>query len=305
MRSCILFGAGASFGSGGCKPSQPPLGSQVADKLAEAFPQDWTHLSEADRDALKNNFELATAEMIKSGNHAANEVLRMSGVIFSRYYPLHGNVYRRLARELERKGLLTQIPSATLNYDCLWEVSIVEETGRLCAYFENHPRGVRVLKPHGSCNFRNPAFQATPGGGIVWSPAGIVFEGSPQAIDPRDVADSILGNGIPPAMAFYETQKAIPVCKNAIEGIQTEWAALAKKAERISIVGVRPNAHDKHIFQPIIESSAVLQVVSPGGDISGWTAIGVDSMRLKPVKKSFEQAVDEVVAFIGETGAPP
>lgn len=254
-------------------------------------------IPEADREALKMNFELGTAEMIKAGKHAANEILRMSGLLFSQYYPLAGNAYRRLARSMEAKSLLSEVPTATLNYDCLWELAVVEETGRACAYFQDSSGSVRILKPHGSSNFRNNGMHATPGS-ISWTPTGVVFDGPTEAIDPRDVPPSIIGNGIPPAMAFFETTKAIPVSRSVIEHIQGEWADAATKAERISIIGVRPNTHDKHIFQPLVESKARIQIVSPGGDLSAWTAIGIDATRLSAVKKSFDKAIDDVVSFV-------
>ncbi len=57
----FLFGAGASFGAIGVKPSPPPLGRDLYDRLAEQFPNTWGAASQfaGVAEEFKKDFEAA------------------------------------------------------------------------------------------------------------------------------------------------------------------------------------------------------------------------------------------------------
>jgi hypothetical protein len=75
VSSLFLFGAGASFGSGPCAPSAPPLGSrlfdelraaggvasEVSEDLAESFRQDF----EAGMDRFWSEHNVRTSELLR------------------------------------------------------------------------------------------------------------------------------------------------------------------------------------------------------------------------------------------------
>lgn len=53
----FLFGAGASYGSGGIIPETPPLGFQLYEILEEIYPGSWGALPEKYKSGLRKDFE--------------------------------------------------------------------------------------------------------------------------------------------------------------------------------------------------------------------------------------------------------
>ncbi len=59
----ILFGAGASFGSGSVIPKPPPMTANLIRALERLFPAVWGSLPEAQRNLLRRDFEAGMKEI--------------------------------------------------------------------------------------------------------------------------------------------------------------------------------------------------------------------------------------------------
>src|ERR1019366_900710 len=86
MRIAILFGAGASFGSGNVNPYPPPLGANLYADLAEQFPQSWGSLpSEIAEVFEKNQFEEAMVAIWATPSALVQQLLIDMTIYFSRF----------------------------------------------------------------------------------------------------------------------------------------------------------------------------------------------------------------------------
>src|SRR3989449_1395692 len=150
----FLFGAGASHGAIGVKPDLPPLGCDLYDRLAKQFPNTWGAASQfaGVADKFKKDFEAAMEQYCNE--HSATAVV--SALIdmaryFATFYPDGTDLDSKLLLELQARSLLAHTVFSSFNYDCVFE----KAASRLRSIDSAPvvPGDVRVIKPHGSCNF--------------------------------------------------------------------------------------------------------------------------------------------------------
>lgn len=261
MSTLFIFGAGASYGSGPCHPSSPPLGSALFDELRAAGGIA-TKVSKELAEVFRHDFEAGMDRFWKEHNTATAELLRDMARYFAKFEPLQDNLYIKLVAALS--GTRKKAIFATTNYDLLIEHAI-SQSGLLIKYggLPTPHNNIPVLKLHGSCNF----LPDMGGGGIY----GIGFDlsnsdGASILDAPVRVARSkaeILDfcahdNALAPALAMYHPSKRVLFCRRFVQQQQAIFHSAIKQAARIYLVGLRVHPVDEHIWQPLSKSRCPL-----------------------------------------------
>ena len=92
----ILFGAGASYGSGPAHPQPPPLGNELFHLLTSTFPGSWGAISGANRKLFEESVEFGMGALLASGSHDLPAMMQQFVVLFSSYQLRPGNAYSLL-----------------------------------------------------------------------------------------------------------------------------------------------------------------------------------------------------------------
>ena len=177
MSSVIVFGAGASYGAGDVVPNRAPLGSELYSELCRYFPRSWGALPDDAGIEFNNNFENGMRVVWDKYGSATLDLMRHMALYFGQFRPKRAGstAYAFLAEELKKRGLVHKVTIATLNYECLLEIELTHLGIQISYSLEGTPQGqIKVLKPHGSCNF-------LPSG--ISGPAGSIKMGRDAAID--------------------------------------------------------------------------------------------------------------------------
>jgi len=271
----VLFGAGASFGSGEVNPTIPPLGKDLFDVLARLFPSTWGQVPVGVRAELRRNFEEGMGTLIERHGFAVAPLMQRMAIFFSRFGLTTGsnNLYFRFFEFLTSNDLLKETLVSTLNYECLAEIAANLNNLQI-GYFVNPVSGNQtapIWKLHGSCNFKVAGLEATRG--VSFSGVGIAFDGSIELLNPADVRRVYLGNtALYPAMCLYAKDKPITMAPSVIKEKQALWADEVRKAEVICAIGIRPNPDDSHIWSPIAESVGEFCYVGNKHWFKAWTS---------------------------------
>ena len=157
----VLFGAGASYGSGSVAPKPPPLGADLFPALRKLFPT-WRSIPEAEAALFAADFEEGMAQIIERYGMAVGPLMQEVATFFS-IFDLDAtaqNLYRDLITAARGRDVLW----STVNYECLLEIA-ANQTGLDVAYFgdpADHSSGA-IWKLHGSCNFKVTGLEAGRG----------------------------------------------------------------------------------------------------------------------------------------------
>lgn len=153
----VLFGAGASFGSGDdVYPYRTPLGRDLYAKLQTYFPTTWGDKVPSFLDRVfKKDFEKVMEQLVNSEFSTLVPLLmRNMSEYFVEFRPTRdSNLYIRFIKEL--KPILNDILFSTLNYDLLFEHA-VKHNGLLVTRLQEIQDRIYFLKLHGSCDFIPP-----------------------------------------------------------------------------------------------------------------------------------------------------
>ncbi|MDN5868849.1 MAG: hypothetical protein L0H55_15800, partial [Candidatus Nitrosocosmicus sp.] len=150
--------------------------------------------------------------------------------------------------------------------DLLFELS-VKKIGLDIDYYGKNK--VILLKLHGSCNFLLPK-----GISIIDVKIGInnfinttEFEiGTAEEV--REYCKS--NNSIPPIMSIYMRNKPFIGTSDRIKQINQEWIRQISKADKILIIGVKPNPDDKHIWDYISAANAEVGYIGDKDQFEIW-----------------------------------
>jgi hypothetical protein len=258
----FLFGAGASYGSGDCKPHAPPLGTRLFDEL-EKQGGAFSALSESTKAFFRENgFE---AGMASVPNHSTliNALQREVAIYLSKFAAPPHNAYSRLFRRL--RSVMSSVVVATLNYDLLIEGSLQQSVGG----FAYSTRGTLtpLLKLHGSSNFlcRLPFGISQIGESFDCER---FIEGAETFIAKstaeihawcKDSNNSQLS----PVLAVYEKGKRVPINSSLVEQIQQEFRGAVDRASLLVIIGTNYIPEDTHIWSTLEATSARKLIVDP------------------------------------------
>ena len=105
----FLFGAGASKGALHVDPSDPPVGNELYDRLAQGFPREWGPGSTLGQhcEGFRNDFEKTLSKEVSLRYPALSilEWMRPMSLYFSRFSPDNSrdDLYSRLLLCLQAK----------------------------------------------------------------------------------------------------------------------------------------------------------------------------------------------------------
>lgn len=275
MRDIVfLFGAGASKGAGAIIPEAPPLGNPLFFELAKSFPGSWGSLpKEVEKNFTDSalGFERGMQLIYENFGTAIPQLMREMAIYFIQFRPIPGkSLYCKLIKRLIENGLIGQTVFSTLNYDCILELSLINQHvnidyGPIQLTNSQNMHLASVLKLHGSCNMILKDINLK---GASYS-IGLNFEGNILAsLDINFILDHFLNNtDLAPVMSLFMMGKPLAVAASAIRELQNSWREKILSAKNIFIIGVRPLIEDDHIWQPLSMTSAKLHYV---GEQSQW-----------------------------------
>lgn len=301
MSSIIVFGAGASYGAGNIIPSRPPLGAELYTELSKNFPRSWGALPEDAKDEFEINFERGMSVIWDKYSSAVLELMRHMALYFAQFRPKQPNStpYASLASEIQQRKLNEKVVAATLNYECLLELEFSHAGIEISYSLEEVPKGViKVLKPHGSCNF-------IPKG--ISGPKGSIQIGRGAAIDMpvqvlgsmNEVIKHVLTQALPPIMCLYMEGKPTQVAAGTIKAVQKNLQDEISEAKVVVVVGVHPNPKDTYIWDSIASCAGEVGYVGPSFEsFTQWTKEFRPQGNSIYLSESFESGTVQIANFI-------
>lgn len=293
----VLFGAGASYGSGNLLPKAPPMGSDLFAALQRLYPN-WRSVPSEVAEKFEEHFESGMAVLIENYGFAVGPLMQEMARFFSIFaMDKHGsNLYRSFVEET--KGCKNLI-LGTLNYECLLEIAI-SLNGQTVGYFmdpETDNDLVPVWKLHGSCNFKVKGLEATRG--VSYSGTGVVFGGDIEPINPSEVQKVYSGStALYPAMALYAAGKPISMSPGPVEAAQKRWNEHIHRCSKLLIIGVNPFPEDGHIWNSIAESNATIATIGDERAFEDWGAQVEKSDSLVILGSRWNKCADDAIEFI-------
>lgn len=292
MTRVVLLGAGASFGSVDASPSVPPLGNGLFDALASRNGLA-ASLPDNLKATLRTNFEAGMAAFYEYSDGDVMRFQRELAHYMAEFVPGPGNVYVRLIRELG----ITRCILCTLNYDLLIELS-ASHLGHNTAYTTAPSPGfLRLLKPHGSCNFwphmpgvtiRNSTFRRSGRADIQAPIRPLTRE--------ETLSKCVSEDSVAPAIAMYAEGKPVKISPDYIEEQQRMWAQAVTAASRVCIAGARIHPPDSHIWTPLSTTKADVFYFGLAGDHESFGTWKETSKKRNAyfVEANFSVAVPEI-----------
>jgi len=290
-RLLFLFGAGASFGATHIAPCRPPLGADLYNRLAEAFPGTWGHFAHR-ADEFRRDFEAALDAYL--GDRPTGAIFELDDMAryFERFAPDGADLYSRLLRALADRTLITQTVFCSLNYDCIFERAAFMMGYRV--HYEAVDTGpvvpghIRVVKPHGSCNFLTRRAGRPP---MPYLMSGTTVEAGIEVVRPDLLEETLSAERAEPpssrtgwpVMSNYVSNKSTPLSPGQICQVRVGFAERVGGADIVMVIGARPNEHDDHVWGTLSRCSA--NVLYVGGDYSKLRVA-----RSRPLGETFEKA---------------
>lgn len=292
MKTLVLFGAGASYGSGDVSPHPPPLGNgenglfaklELLGGVAASLPLEM-------RDLFKSNFEAGMAEYYKYSHGSTAELQREIAGHLAQFIPRITNEYCGILRLLGNSDVIY----SSLNYDLLFELACTLEGLTPCYRVTSDERSVSLLKIHGSSNFW-PSMPIGSMKGITISDCTVDVQAPIVCLNQSETLLRCKADkGAAPAMALYAEGKAVKVSPDFIRRQQAEWEQSVRDAANIYIIGVRVHTLDSHIWKPLGEAEGrVTYFGLPGDnpDFQVWSDASKKSNAFF-IEANFEGAVD-------------
>jgi hypothetical protein len=268
VKIAVLFGAGASYGAGAVVPHPPPLGGDLFDALQRAYEDTWgSEFTPEEIAVFREDFERGMSNLWANQGTRMQRLLIDMALYFTRFRLAGANCYSLLLDLLFDARRDIGVVFATLNYECLLEEATFRAGASVHSLWRVMPghggrRVVRILKPHGSCNYlapmtRNIKDSTMADVGVAYFASEVPDPSDLEIVSIDEVIDIYATNGltIPPAISLYEPTKHSPVGGGLIQKVREDWAALVAEADVVLSIGARPVEQDGHIWDAIIESS--------------------------------------------------
>jgi len=268
----ILFGAGATYGSGEVLPTPPPLGNHLFSALARLFPLTWGQVSGETKSLFKTNFEHGMAKIISDHSHAIAPLMQHMAIYFSRFSLRResDNLYIKFIDHLKEENLVSDTLISSLNYECVCEIAASFKELTIDYFdFKDSVNSLSIWKLHGSCNFKMEGLDATRG---ISYGFGISFQGGIKALNLSEVEPTYSGNtSLFPSMALYAKEKPVMMSPRVISDLQSKWTKYCEGSTTI-VIGVKINDEDKHIWEPIENNAGDFYYVGLKDDFDKWTS---------------------------------
>lgn len=295
----ILLDAGASFGSE--EPAISPLGNQLFDELAIFSPHTWGQIPHSLSSIFKKDFEEG---MVKTPpNQYAELYIEMAAYFFAKRITPN-SLYIELAKRI-KKTPLWRGSFVTLNYECLLEQAFSRQDIKLSLrpvmledsfnndYFE-------ILKPHGACNLYNSSLKGARG--IMSIDAlGVHTSGEVmEVLTELDFKSNISNNAFPPVMSYFEPNKATTSGVSFIQEHRSRYFEKIVHADKIVIIGVLPRENDRHIWEPLSQTSAQIMCcsgVDGAAKFLDWSARFPKRAEDTVLEKFFQDGFEEICTF--------
>lgn len=294
----ILFGAGASFGSGGCSPYAPPLGNDLFFKLNEQGGNFSKLNADIKAKFIEHGFETGMAS-IEDDSRNITPMQKEMACYLSKFFIKNDNAYARLFNKLRTE--LSEITIATLNYDLLIEQAITINGHNVD--YNADGKGVSLLKPHGSSNFLPQLPLGWNISGNVIIGGGTYFEGlDTKAVGSHDEVKKWCENSrnsdLSPVLALYQKGKRIVINNELINNIQRKYVDAISQSNLIFVVGVKYVEHDNHIWDSLSSSNAKIVIVDPYPDDTVRWADTHSLQNVEVMKSGFESVVLQMARMI-------
>jgi hypothetical protein len=258
----VIFGAGASFGSGDVIPYPPPLGNKLFEKL-EGLNKTASRIPEHIKEIFRSNFEKGMSEYFKYTNMTIMSFQRELAGYLAKFSPGEINHYTRLISKLNPRRTIY----CSLNYDLLFELAAASI--KLNTVYSNRfePGHVRLLKIHGSSNFwpnlADNAFRGVRITGAVYADMNIPIKPVNQQ---QSIFKALTEDSIAPSIAMYAEGKSVRVSPDYVLHQQTMWENSLTSSSKVFIIGVRVHLADKHIWEKLASCKAQIHYFGMDND---------------------------------------
>jgi len=315
-RKAFLFGAGASKGaSTSTRPYPPPVMTELYDRLAVQFPDEWGPASRLARhaDAFRTDFEAAFTEFVLQMPDTVSygispptlnllEGQRTLAIYFSQFTQDGDSEdsYSKLILALKKSGSLSSCVFGSLNYDCLFEQAahmLGSGVDYSCSAMQ--ATEVRVAKIHGSCNFVTPRLSQHDR--ALLSAPNVAYEKDFEPLHPIGL-EARLRVALAPTRAQLPVMSQISPGKEhllapvKIQEYRNSWRAQTLAAEDVVIIGVSHNQNDAHILETVRALSVPIYYIGDEANAAKWKK---ENHHVKWVHAFFEQGLEKLVVDLG------
>lgn len=297
----LIFGAGASSGSGEVEPKPPPMAVGLFAVLNRLFPAVWGGLSQEVMDLMASDFEAGMRMIGEVHPHMLPPMQRSMASFFFGFYPGKNNLYRRLARKIN--GVDWSGAFVSLNYERLLEIALGAEGLR--PFVGARPDGekyVEICLPHGCCHIYCDSVRGTAGG-VSFSGFNVSTSGQISVVaNPGEFNSRISNDAFPPVMSYFEPEKRTSSGANFIEVQRRRYLDLIIGANTVVVVGVKVRQNDKHIWDAIAETNAKIVYCSGkvGGDgFVNWSSEKRAGKDHQVISGYFNESFDIICSEVG------
>nr|CAL18161.1 hypothetical protein ABO_2713 [Alcanivorax borkumensis SK2] len=294
----IVFGAGASFGSGGCLPKNPPLGNDLFNDL-EGLKGAFYRL-DSDSKSVFNayGFEAGMAT-IADDSRLINLLQKELACYLSKFSTRPDNAYVRLFNKL--RSCMGQINITTLNYDLLIEQSLASNGFNVD--YNASGNGVNLLKPHGSSNFLPQLPNGLIMSGNTMIGCGTYVEGlETKAVSTAHEVEAWCNDqnnsDLSPVLAMYAEGKRVVVNRDLIKYTQNRYSEIIASSCLVVLVGIKYIVHDTHIWKPIEQYRPNLFIVDPYPQSTIDWAEANNFNNTVIIKKSFDKSIWDITKAV-------
>ena len=294
----FVFGAGASYGAGGCLPSPPPLGPGLYPALQSSFAATWGSLPEKYASLYAAYYEDGMAAVWQEHSEWVPALMRDMAVFFARYrLDGHGNdCYSRLIKGLAANGRLDEADFATTNYECLFDEALTVAGRNVCYGPQPRVGWTTLWKLHGSCTFTVQGIKLQPGAAVYTS--GATFHGNGiELIARTDVERYCATSGLYPCMSLYAPGKPNQMARAMIESMQLEWASRVAAEGIVVIIGLAPHPPDSHIWSRLASTPATLYYVGAEEPFAQWARANREGRKARWLAPTFEASLPDLLAL--------
>ena len=268
--------------------------------MRQTYPELWGALPPDLDEKFAADFEAGMLALVAANEHAVAPLMRAMTHYFATFR-LDGSkkdLYSKLLQGLSSECLNRTLFS-TLNYECLFEIAAA---GQGLGIFYNQESltedAIRFWKLHGSCNFIPAGI--TMRSGVSYAFRGVNFNGPLQFVQPdeaRQWADS--DNALYAAMCLYTVDKPTQIGAPFISELQSEWAKVVVNAEHVVVIGTRPHYQDRHLWEPLSDTTADVHYVGAQKDFNAWMERSARPVaRTHWVSEVFDEATAAVIDLL-------